>query len=116
MPKIVHARLDEESQKILHRIASRTGWADSTIIRRGIRAPGNETDVPAARQAQYRIQRRARIRHCGSGVQQKTSKRFWPVKSPVLIDTSCIVALLDRSGTPSQNMLLKSSKNYRLRS
>jgi hypothetical protein len=38
MSKIVHARLDEESQKILNRLARRTGWADSTIIRRGIRA------------------------------------------------------------------------------
>jgi hypothetical protein len=37
MSKIVHARLDAESQKILQRLARRTGWADSSIIRRGIR-------------------------------------------------------------------------------
>jgi len=35
--KIVHARLDPESEKILERLRRRTGWRDSEIVRRGIR-------------------------------------------------------------------------------
>ena len=46
MSKIVHSRLDEESQKILYRLARRTGWPDSTIIRRGIRALADLTLTP----------------------------------------------------------------------
>ena len=38
MSRIVHARLDEESQRILDRLHRRTGWRDSKIIRRGIEA------------------------------------------------------------------------------
>lgn len=38
MSKIVHARLDPESERILARLCRRTGWKDSDVIRRGIRA------------------------------------------------------------------------------
>ena len=38
MGKIVHARLDPESERILARLCRRTGWRDSDVVRRGIRA------------------------------------------------------------------------------
>lgn len=36
--KVVHARLDEESERILARLRRRAGLRDSEVIRRGIRA------------------------------------------------------------------------------
>jgi len=36
--RIVHARLDEESERLLGRLRRDTGWHDSEIVRRGIRA------------------------------------------------------------------------------
>ncbi len=38
MRDIVHARLDEETQKIMRRLQRRHGWSDSDIVRNGIRA------------------------------------------------------------------------------
>jgi hypothetical protein len=36
MAKIVHARLDAESEKLLEQLARRLGWSESRIIREGI--------------------------------------------------------------------------------
>lgn len=44
MTDIVHARLDENTRKILRRLKRRYGWSDSEVVRQGIRAL-NETDV-----------------------------------------------------------------------
>jgi hypothetical protein len=49
MTKIVHARLDVESQKIFARLSRRTGWADSIIIRRGLRALAELTFLSPAK-------------------------------------------------------------------
>jgi hypothetical protein len=38
MGKIVHARLDEETAKLIDSFSRKTGWPESEIIRRGIRA------------------------------------------------------------------------------
>jgi hypothetical protein len=38
MPAIVHARLDENTRKILLRLKRLYGWSDSEIVREGIRA------------------------------------------------------------------------------
>ncbi len=45
MPKIIHARLDESSQKILDRLHRRTGWHDSKIIRNGLKALAELTRI-----------------------------------------------------------------------
>ena len=47
MAKIVHARLDPESAKLLQELRRRTGWRDSELVRRGLRALVELT--PAAR-------------------------------------------------------------------
>jgi hypothetical protein len=47
MTKIVHARLDLESAKILEELRRRTGWRESEVVRRGLRALAEAT--PAAR-------------------------------------------------------------------
>ena len=38
MAKVVHARLDDESDKLLRRLRRNTGLGDSELIRRGLRA------------------------------------------------------------------------------
>jgi Arc/MetJ-type ribon-helix-helix transcriptional regulator len=38
MRDIVHARLDENTRKILLRLKRRYGWSDSEVVRQGIRA------------------------------------------------------------------------------
>ncbi|MBN2497037.1 MAG: hypothetical protein JXR96_20765 [Deltaproteobacteria bacterium] len=38
MGKIVHARMDEETDRLLTRLRRQTGLRDSEIVRRGIRA------------------------------------------------------------------------------
>jgi len=38
MTDIVHARLDENTRKILRRLKRRYGWSDSEVVRQGIRA------------------------------------------------------------------------------
>jgi hypothetical protein len=38
MPKVVQARLDDETRKILDRLRRRTGLTESELLRRGIRA------------------------------------------------------------------------------
>ena len=38
MTDIVHARLDENTRKILRRLKRRYGWTDSEVVRQGIRA------------------------------------------------------------------------------
>ena len=47
MSRIVHARLDEGTARILQRLHQRTGWRDSEIIRQGLRALA-ELKLPAA--------------------------------------------------------------------
>jgi hypothetical protein len=37
MPRIVHARLDVETERMLRQIERRLGWSDSKIVREGIR-------------------------------------------------------------------------------
>ncbi len=49
MGVIVHARMDEKTRKILERLRRRTGWNDSEIIRRGVRAIASLVLVPASR-------------------------------------------------------------------
>lgn len=36
MAKIVHARLDTESEKLLEQLARKLGWSESRIVREGI--------------------------------------------------------------------------------
>jgi ribbon-helix-helix CopG family protein len=38
MPKVVQARLDDETQELLQRLRRRTGLTESELLRRGIRA------------------------------------------------------------------------------
>ena len=38
MSRIVHARLNEDSQKMMNRLRRRMGWHDSKIIRQGLKA------------------------------------------------------------------------------
>ena len=45
MKEIVHARLDEETRKVLRRLQRRHGWSDSDIVRLGIRALA-EAELP----------------------------------------------------------------------
>jgi hypothetical protein len=47
MAKIVHARLDPESEELLEELRRRTGWRDSEVVRRGLRALADLT--PASR-------------------------------------------------------------------
>lgn len=47
MGKIVHARLDPESERILERLRRRTGWRDSEIVRRGIKTLEGFSSGPA---------------------------------------------------------------------
>ena len=51
MNKIVHARLDEHTRKIMRRLQRRYGWSDSDIVRNGIRALG-EKELSAAERTQ----------------------------------------------------------------
>lgn len=47
--KIVHARLDEESERILDRLRRRTGLRDSAVIRRALREMDAGLPAPAVR-------------------------------------------------------------------
>lgn len=38
MPPIIHARLDEETEALRQRLKQQTGWADSEIVRAGIKS------------------------------------------------------------------------------
>ena len=38
MSRIVHARLDEDGQKMMNRLRRLMGWRDSKIIRQGLKA------------------------------------------------------------------------------
>ena len=49
MNEIVHARLDEQTRKIMRRLQRRYGWSDSDIVRNGIRALGEKELSPAER-------------------------------------------------------------------
>lgn len=44
MSNIIHARLDDNTRKILRRLKRRYGWSDSEVVRQGIRAL-NETEL-----------------------------------------------------------------------
>ncbi|MGD2064590.1 MAG: hypothetical protein PVF51_13545 [Nitrospirota bacterium] len=46
MERIVHARLDEQSEQLLERLRRDTGWRDSEIVRRGIQALATLTLAP----------------------------------------------------------------------
>lgn len=49
MNKIVHARLDDHTRKIMRRLQRRYGWSDSDIVRNGIRALGDAELPPEQR-------------------------------------------------------------------
>lgn len=38
MSRIIHARIDEETERLLREIERRLGWSDSQVIREGIKA------------------------------------------------------------------------------
>jgi hypothetical protein len=37
MPRMIHARLDAETERMLRRIGRHMGWSDSQIVREGIK-------------------------------------------------------------------------------
>jgi len=41
MSRIIHARLDVETERMLRQIERRLGWSDSKTVREGIRALSN---------------------------------------------------------------------------
>lgn len=49
MTKVVHARLDEETQRLLERLRRRTGLNDSDLVRRGLRALADSELPPRGR-------------------------------------------------------------------
>jgi hypothetical protein len=38
MPRVIHARLDVETEHFLHELQRRLGWNDSRVVREGIKA------------------------------------------------------------------------------
>ena len=48
MSRIIHARLDVETERLLRELERRLGWNDSRVVREGIRAL-NVLLVPSAR-------------------------------------------------------------------
>jgi len=38
MSRIIHARIDEETERLLREIERRLGWNDSQVVREGIKA------------------------------------------------------------------------------
>ncbi len=38
MPRMIHARLDPETERMLRRLERRFGWSDSQVVREGIKA------------------------------------------------------------------------------
>ncbi len=38
MSRIVHARLDSETERVLQQLERRLGWSDSEVVRAGIKA------------------------------------------------------------------------------
>jgi hypothetical protein len=46
MAKIVHARLDDESEALLRRLGRATGLSDSELLRRGLSALGAVSGPP----------------------------------------------------------------------
>ena len=49
MEKVVHARLDEETQRLLERLRRQTGLNDSSLVRRGLRALASVMLLPRGR-------------------------------------------------------------------
>lgn len=49
MEKVVHARLDEETQQLLERLRRQTGLNDSSLVRRGLRALAGAMLLPRGR-------------------------------------------------------------------
>jgi len=49
MTDIVHARLDDDTRKILRRLKRRYGWSDSEVVRKGIRALAETESKPKDR-------------------------------------------------------------------
>ena len=49
MTDIVHARLDENTRRILRRLKRRHGWSDSEAVRQGLRALSEAETVPQDR-------------------------------------------------------------------
>lgn len=49
MTDIVHARLDENTRRILRRLKRRYGWSDSEVVRQGIRALSDAESTPQDR-------------------------------------------------------------------
>jgi hypothetical protein len=66
MPRIIHARLDEQTEQLLREIERRLGWNDSQVVREGIKAL-NVLLVPTrSRQIVGLGQFRSRVRDLGS--------------------------------------------------
>ena len=38
MSRIIHARLDEQTERLLRELERRLGWSDSQVVREGIKA------------------------------------------------------------------------------
>ena len=38
MSRVIHARIDEETEKVLKELKRRLGWNDSNVVREGIKA------------------------------------------------------------------------------
>ena len=38
MSRVIHARLDDEAEKLLVELQRRSGWSDSQVVREGIKA------------------------------------------------------------------------------
>jgi hypothetical protein len=49
MGKIVHARIDDETRKLVEQVRRQTGWPESEIVRRAIKALACVTVAPGRR-------------------------------------------------------------------
>ena len=70
MDDIVHARLDDDTRKIMRRLKRRHGWSESEIVRNGIRALGD-----AELQPEQRTRRIVGLGSFASGVQDLGSNK-----------------------------------------
>jgi len=44
MPRMIHARLDPETERMLRRLERRFGWSDSQVVREGIKVLNGVTE------------------------------------------------------------------------
>jgi hypothetical protein len=66
MSRIVHARLDEQTERLLREIERRLGWSDSQVVREGIKALNAVLGSKRPRQIAGLGQFRSGIRDLGS--------------------------------------------------